>query len=82
MYSVYILQSQKDRSYYIGQTSNIADRIKRHNEGRVKSTKLKRPWELVFYEEFSTRNESMHREKQIKSYKGGEAFRKLFNSSC
>jgi len=31
-YHVYIMQSLKDGSYYIGSTSNLEDRIERHNQ--------------------------------------------------
>src|SRR5258708_5773406 len=34
IYFVYILISQKDNSFYIGQTNNIDDRLKRHNAGQ------------------------------------------------
>ncbi|MBS1539503.1 MAG: GIY-YIG nuclease family protein, partial [Bacteroidetes bacterium] len=30
---VYILQSDKDQSFYIGQTNNLDERLKRHNLG-------------------------------------------------
>jgi len=33
-YFVYILQSQRDGSYYIGHSNNLEYRLKRHNEGR------------------------------------------------
>ena len=77
MYHVYVLQSESDFSYYIGHTSELADRLKRHNEGRSKYTKKNRPWKLVYSEEYRSRGEAMKREKRIKSFKGGEAFKKL-----
>jgi len=79
MFYVYIMRSKKDSSYYIGYTSNLQERIKRHNQGRSKYTKSKVPWDLIYYEEIQTKREAMKREKLIKSYKGGEAFRKLLN---
>jgi hypothetical protein len=38
-YTVYLLQSTKDKRYYIGQTKNFSLRIAEHNRGCVKSTK-------------------------------------------
>lgn len=38
-YFVYILQSVKDHSYYIGSTQDLSSRIERHNQGRSKYTK-------------------------------------------
>ncbi len=69
MYFVYILQSEKDGSFYTGQTANLDDRLQRHNEGRSKYTSLKRPWKLVYLEEFNTRAEAVQRGKKIKNKK-------------
>ncbi|MBI4363404.1 MAG: GIY-YIG nuclease family protein [Candidatus Doudnabacteria bacterium] len=77
MYSAYILQSQKLGRYYIGSCKDVDIRIKKHNAGAVRATKAGIPWGLRHREEFLTRSEAVRREKQIKSYKGGEAFRKL-----
>ena len=68
-YFVYILQSLKDRSYYIGSTQDLSSRIERHNQGRSKYTKAKRPWELVYSEEFPDRASAVNRENEIKSRK-------------
>jgi len=78
-YYCYILQSQKNNKYYIGSCQNLQQRLDEHNAGFTKSTRYGRPWEIVYYEEFSTRAMACRREKQIKSYKGGNAFKKLIN---
>ena len=77
MYYVYILKSEMDNRYYIGSTENLEMRLKAHNRGSVKSTKNRRPLQLVWSEKYFTRAEAMKREKKIKSYKGGEAFKLL-----
>lgn len=77
MYCAYILKSEKTDRYYIGSTNNIESRLKRHNNGRNKSTKLGIPWKLVYSENFSTKQEAYRREFQIKSYKNGNVFKKL-----
>lgn len=69
MYIVYIIQSQKDASYYTGRTDDIIDRLKRHNQGRSKYTRNKRPWKLVYTESFNTRSEAVKRENEIKRKK-------------
>ena len=76
MFYVYIIENS-DGKYYIGHTEDIADRLKRHNSDRVRSTKNKGPWEIVYNESYNNRNEAYKREQQIKKYKGGEAFKKL-----
>jgi putative endonuclease len=77
MYFVYILKSIKDHKYYIGSTSNIDARVQYHNSGKQRSTKNRIPFELVYSESFQARQEAERREKQIKSYKGGVAFKRL-----
>lgn len=79
MFYVYVIQSEKDSRYYIGYTSNIEARLIFHNEGKNKSTKYRRPFKLIYSEEMLDKKEAMAREKRIKSYKGGEAFKKLIN---
>ena len=79
MFFVYILFSISLKKYYIGHTENIENRLKRHNNGLVKSTKNGKPWQLVIVENYKTKNEAYIREMQIKSYKGGEAFKKAVN---
>lgn len=68
-YSVYILQSQSTGRYYVGQTTDIARRLKEHNSGEVGSTSPHVPWDLMYREEFSTRSEAVRRERQIKGRK-------------
>jgi putative endonuclease len=77
MYYLYILRSLKDGKYYIGSTSDISARFEYHNSGRQRSTKNRAPFILIYKEEYYTRTEAEKREKQIKSYKGGNAFKKL-----
>ncbi len=76
---VYILQSLKDKKYYIGETEDVDARLLFHNAGRQRSTKNRIPFILILSEQFETRAEALKREKQIKSWKGGSAFKKLIN---
>jgi len=69
VYHVYLLQSKKTGRYYVGQTGNLTDRIKRHNEGRVLSTKSGCPWELVKKRSFSSRREAVQYENKLKKKK-------------
>jgi putative endonuclease len=39
VYFVYILQSERDGSYYVGHTGNLEGRLRRHNEGRSRDTR-------------------------------------------
>jgi hypothetical protein len=42
-YLVYILQSERTARTYVGQTRDLAQRLRRHNEGMVPSTRPFRP---------------------------------------
>ena len=81
LYYVYILKSLKDNSFYIGQTQNLEERLQRHNKGRSRFTCGKNPWAIVYSEEFSTREEAMKREAEIKNKKSREYIDYLINKS-
>ncbi len=63
---VYILLSKKDNKRYIGMTSNLERRISEHNNGLVKSTKNRRPFELIHFEEFDRKSDALKKRKAIK----------------
>ena len=62
----YILKC-KDGSLYTGWTNDLAQRVAAHNTGKgAKYTKARRPVELVYFEEFETKEQAMKREYAIK----------------
>lgn len=75
---VYVLKSEKDNKRYIGLTNNLDRRLTEHNLGKVKSTKLRLPFKLVYLEEFESRSEVALREKFFKTGIGRE-FLKTIN---
>ncbi|MGC9048837.1 MAG: GIY-YIG nuclease family protein [Patescibacteria group bacterium] len=54
----YILKSKKDHKLYIGSTDDLRKRLKQHNQGKVVSTKLHVPFELIYYEAYKSENEN------------------------
>jgi len=70
---VYILESEIDGSFYVGQTSNLNDRLERHNKGRNRSTKAKKPWKIIWFKEMISRPEAIKLESKIKSWKKRES---------
>ena len=70
---VYILYSEKRSRYYVGQTADIDQRLKRHNQGLVPSTKSGSPWGLVLQLEVETRSEAIVLERRIKK-RGAKRF--------
>ena len=77
MFTVYILQNTLTKRYYIGSTNNLERRLFEHNRGQTKSTRQQGKWISVYNETVNLNKEAKRREKQIKSYKGGNAFKKL-----
>ena len=75
MFYVYIIQSQNDGKLYKGFTSNLKKRIKAHNQGEVKSTRNRRPFILLYQEEYESKKEALKREKFLKSLKGGKTLK-------
>jgi putative endonuclease len=80
-YFVYILKSLQDGSYYVGSTNNLEDRLIRHNEGRVKYTRVKRPYKLMYFEEQPDRSSAAKREYEIKRHKSRKFIENLLKSS-
>ena len=81
MYFVSFLKSIKFERHYIGSTSNLDRRLANHNTGKVRSTKAYKHWKIIYRESFENKSEAFNREKQIKSYKGRIAFKKLISST-
>ncbi len=70
MYYIYAVYNQENDKIYIGQTENIAERVKLHNNKEFKGSytaKFSGHWELIYKEEVNTRKEALAREKQLKS---------------
>lgn len=66
MFFVYILQSKKDKQLYIGYSSNLFRRYKEHNLGLVESTKPRKPFNLVYYESYASKQDAVKREQNLK----------------
>ena len=69
-YYVYILLSEVDNNFYTGYTNNLEKRISLHNNGKVKSTKNRRPLELVYFEGCFNQQDATHREQYLKTTYG------------
>jgi len=78
---VYVLKSIKDNKLYIGSTSDIAKRIKSHNSGKVRSTKSRRPLELVYTESCNSVTASRKRENFLKSGQGRKWLKEFFRDN-
>ncbi len=81
MFYVYILKSEKDGKRYIGSTNDLIRRINQHNGGQVTSTKNRRPFIMIHKEEFKEEKEARLRERFLKTHKGFNELRKMFNGA-
>ena len=80
MIFVYAISSLNHNYIYVGMTQDIEARIKRHNDGRERTTRFYKPFKLINSEVCKTRLEARVREKYWKSGIGKEKLRKLRDS--
>ena len=70
MYYVYVLLSGVDGGFYTGLTGDLKSRVQEHSEGKVVTTRDRRPLELVYYEACKSRKDAGQREKYLKTSAG------------
>jgi putative endonuclease len=66
---IYILQSLKDNSFYIGSSQDPEERLIKHNKANTGYTARKKPWKIVYVEKFESKTEALKREKFLKAQK-------------
>ncbi len=67
---VYVLQSLKDKNFYLGYTKNLNKRIREHKNGESRSTKHRRPFKLIYFEGHTNKFDALRRERYFKNSKG------------
>jgi len=80
MFFVYILQSKIDNSFYIGQTNGLHKRLDFHNSGLSRYTSHKKPWKIVYFEEYNTRTEAIKRERFLKQQRNRNFYNSLIKN--
>ncbi|MEK9143571.1 MAG: GIY-YIG nuclease family protein [Patescibacteria group bacterium] len=73
---VYVLESQQNKSFYIGSTENLVRRVKEHNLGLNRSTKPYIPWKLIYYEASLNEQDAKRREMYLKTSQGGRLLKR------
>ena len=70
--SVYVLENQNDKSWYIGQTDNLKRRVEEHNSKQGgRTTKIKSgEWKLIYAEAYIDKRDAIGREKFLKGGSG------------
>jgi predicted GIY-YIG superfamily endonuclease len=66
---VYILENETGRQY-VGSTTNIGNRLHKHNKGDVPHTAKFRPWKVVYASSFPSKKQALEFEKYLKSGSG------------
>ncbi len=78
IFYTYVLYSEVHCKTYVGYTSNLIGRVEAHNHPQNKGwTKRHQPWILIYSESFPTKSAAMHRELELKSYRGREFIKSL-----
>ena len=67
MFHVYILYSKKLDKYYKGSTSDLLERLRRHNAGCEKATKPGCPWLLIASFPKFDRSQAVILERKLKN---------------
>ena len=76
MFYVYILEFHSDRSWYIGYSDNLKQRLQRHRNGEVISTKLRGAFHVMYYEGYRNKKDALGREQFLKSGNGRQLIKK------
>lgn len=81
MYYVYLLKSIAKDWLYVGYTTNLRRRFAEHQNGLSRATRPYRPFELIFYEAYKSKEDAKRREKYFKTSKGKRALHLLLQES-
>ena len=77
MFYTYIIFSEILNKYYIGSTTNIEERLVKHNHNHKGFTGNKSDWKIVYFEEYMIKTDALKRELQIKKWKSRIKIEKL-----
>jgi putative endonuclease len=78
--TLYILQSNTTRRFYVGSTNDLTRRMAEHQRGHNLATRGRGPWELVYQEEFESLLDARRREIEIKRWKSSRMIAALIAS--
>ncbi len=76
-YYFYILKSLKNGKLYLGQSSQLKERVISHNKGLNKATKPNIPYELIFFSGFRKEKDAIKTEKYYKTTAGWKRIHKM-----
>jgi putative endonuclease len=83
---VYAIQSEVDGAIYVGQTNDLAGRVRQHNDPTTNRSRYTKrhpgAWRLVHAERVASRAAAMARERFLKSGRGRGWLRELLNGGA
>ncbi len=81
MFYFYIIRSLKNKKLYVGQTTDLKERLKSHNKLENKGTKPNAPYELIFYSGFTNQKDSINCEQYFKTTAGWKRLHKMLENT-
>ncbi|OGC21363.1 endonuclease [candidate division WOR-1 bacterium RIFOXYB2_FULL_42_35] len=79
MHTVYVLRSLKVKKSYVGMSIDLERRLKEHNSGKNLYTSRYLPWEIIYVEQYESKEEAVKREKFLKTSSGRRFLKKVFS---
>ena len=77
MFYVYLLECSSDKSWYVGYSANLKQRIARHQKGDgARTTSRRTGWKLIYYEAYLDERDAKGRELFLKSGSGRRFLKK------
>jgi putative endonuclease len=80
-YYFYVLHSETLDKFYIGHTSNLEERLRKHNSNHKGFTGKVNDWEIVYLEGFSTKELAYERERKVKKWKSSKRIKELISKN-
>jgi putative endonuclease len=74
LYYVYILLTS-NKQLYTGYSSDVRRRVEEHEQGKVASTRSRRPVRLLHYEGYTLESDARRRERFLKTTEGKRLLR-------
>jgi len=79
MFVVYAIYNKLHDKVYIGQTKDLEERLRQHNDHIFKgyTYRFSGDWIVIYKETVNSRKTALVREKQLKSFRGREFIKKI-----
>ena len=81
MYTFYILFSETIDKFYVGFTSDLNERIRKHNSNHKGFTGKASDWKLVHSQIYESKDLACTREQQVKAWKSRKKIIELISSA-